>query len=310
MLHKLTSQETIETIIETDGDRWMTAPPATVQDAISENYDGLSAALRAAADYVARHPLDVATRSLRTVASDASMSPATLSRLARQLGFEGYEALREASRAEIGQQAGLLSRKARELQASHDARTADFLDTQTQACLTNLSTLTRFVPRDAIEAAVQALEDARRVIVLGGRSSAGLADYLCYMANWLSPDWRRADIPSASIGQALVDVAPGDVVLVIVKAPFTPRSLKAAELASKAGATVMAITDSHACPTLGHAEHRFILPSDSPQFFPSYAATVVFLEALIGILVARGGDRVQTRIGKLEEQNHALDHLG
>jgi DNA-binding MurR/RpiR family transcriptional regulator len=280
---------------------------ASVQEAISEHYASLTGKQRAAADFVARNPLDVATRSLRRIAAEAAISPATFSRLARQIGFETYEDLREASRAEIGQQAGVLSEKAKRLQAETGAGTQGFLDRQSAACAANIEAQARFLPRDRLEAAAEALHNAARVIVLASRGSAGLADYFCYMGNWISPNWSRAERRGGGVGQSIADLTPGDIVFVIVKVPFANRSMRAAELAAEAGATVMLVTDSHTCPALPHASHRFIVPTDSPQFFPSYAATVVLLETLIGMLVARGGKHVQTRIQKMEEQNQALD---
>lgn len=285
----------------------MAATPETVGDAIGRHYPVLTGKLRDAADYVVRNPLDVASRSLRSVAAQAAVSPATFSRLARQIGFASYEAMREASRTEIGQQTQVFSEKARRLQVENQDTIPHFLDRQAEACIANIDAISKGIPRERMDDAARALRQARRVIVVGGRSSAGLADYFCYMGNWLSADWRRADIPSAGIGQALVDIGPEDVVFVIVKAPFTPRSLHAAESASAKGATVIVVTDSHTCPALTHATHGFILPSESPQFFSSYASTVVFLETLIGMQVAHGGKPVQTRIRELEKQNRDLD---
>ncbi len=285
----------------------MGARSETVGDAIGRHYPVLSGKLRDAADYVVQNPLDVASRSLRSVAAEAAVSPATFSRLARQIGFDSYEAMREASRTEIGQQTQAFSEKARRLQAENSDGVRHFFDRQAEACVANIDATSRLVSRERMDEAARTLGRARRVIVVGGRSSAGLADYFCYMGSWLSADWRRADVPSAGIGQALVDAGPKDVVFVIVKAPFTPRSLHAAESASAKGAIVMVVTDSHTCPALSHATHGFILPSESPQFFSSYASTVVFLEALIGMQVAQGGKPVQTRIRELEKQNRDLD---
>ncbi|MEM8877941.1 MAG: MurR/RpiR family transcriptional regulator [Pseudomonadota bacterium] len=285
----------------------MAAGAASVREAISTHYASLTGKQRSAADFIARNPLDVATRSLRRVAADASISPATFSRLARQIGFPSYEDLREASREDIGQQAGILSEKAKRLQSEAQSGTTGFLGRQSEACVGNIDAQARSFASDKLEAAADALDRARRVIVLASRGSAGLADYFCYMGNWVSPNWSRAERRGGGVGQSLVDLTSDDIVFVIVKVPFANRSVRAAALAAEAGATVMLVTDSHTCPALQHAAHQFIVPTESPQFFPSYAATVVLLEVLIGMLVARGGKQVQTRIQKMEEQNQALD---
>ena len=49
------------------------------------------------------------------------------------------------------------------------------------------------------------------------------------------------------------------------------------------------------------------MPSDSPQFFSSYAATLVLVETIIGMLVARAGPEAMDRIAEVEARNHRLE---
>ena len=72
----------------------MTSDPS-FSDRVAAGYAGLSPQLRRAADFVAANGQEVATRSLRQVSVAAGVTPPTLSRLARALGFDSYEALRE-----------------------------------------------------------------------------------------------------------------------------------------------------------------------------------------------------------------------
>ncbi|NHX27941.1 hypothetical protein HA397_28795, partial [Escherichia coli] len=51
----------------------------TIQEKIAAEYEGLSAKLRDAADFVAENPLDVATRSLRSISASSGLAPATFS---------------------------------------------------------------------------------------------------------------------------------------------------------------------------------------------------------------------------------------
>ena len=67
----------------------------SVEARIARRFDGLSPQLRRAASYVLAHPDEVATHSLRQVSRAAKIAPPTLSRLARALDCESYEAFRE-----------------------------------------------------------------------------------------------------------------------------------------------------------------------------------------------------------------------
>ena len=50
--------------------------------------------LKAAARYVLEHPQDVALLTMREQARQANLQPATMTRFAKHLGLEGYDALR------------------------------------------------------------------------------------------------------------------------------------------------------------------------------------------------------------------------
>ena len=66
----------------------------TLVGRIESAFDTLSGQLQRAARFVADHPAEVAMHSMRRVASQAGVAPATMLRLARRLGLEDYETLR------------------------------------------------------------------------------------------------------------------------------------------------------------------------------------------------------------------------
>lgn len=61
---------------------------------IIDHYPALTPELQRAAAFVLENINDVALISMRTIAHNADLKPATLSRLAKKLGYEGWEALK------------------------------------------------------------------------------------------------------------------------------------------------------------------------------------------------------------------------
>lgn len=282
----------------------------TIEDRISDHYAGLSAKLRTAADYVAAHPVDIATRSLRSVAQTSGVSPATFSRLARVLGYADYEALREAGRAAVGRRLIPFAERARSLQAQ-DRRTtaADLLHDQAQAAVANIAYLEQNISPARLEAAVDALHRAGAVLLVGSMGSAGLVDYFGYQAQWVARNWRVADRGGTSTAAMLLQMGPGDAAFVLTKTPYAARSIQALQAARDRGLTTIAVTDSHASPALPLADHAFVVPTESPNFFSSYAASLVLVETLMTLLLARSGPAAETRILAMEELSRRLgDH--
>lgn len=286
--------------------------PGGISDRVTRHYAELSETLQRAADYVVHNPLNVATRSLRSIAAASGISAPTYSRLARALEYDSYEELREECRKAIGRTMEPFSARARRLQS--DARSAraageDFFERQSRACMANIETQTKMIEAATLEAAVETLNKARRVLIVGGLGSAGIADYFSYLASWFLDNWFVVGRTGFALGTSLARTGPGDVVIILAKSPFAARSIRAAEIASERGAALIVITDSHACPALAQADHRFLVPSESPQFFSSYSATIVLIESIIGMLLARADIDAQARIRDVEAQNHRLEEF-
>ena len=277
---------------------------------LASEYEGLSAKLREAADFVAANPVDVATRSLRSVSASSGLAPATFSRLARALGYDSYESLREQSRHSVGRQVSSFSEKVERLQAEANSNSQPpFLARQASACAANIEALIGKIDMADLTRAVDRLHEARRVLLVGALGSTGIVEYLSYMANFFTDNWFIAGRMGASLGSGLTDMTAEDALIVVTKPPFANRAIRAAQMAAEQGAFVLVMTDTHACPALKHADVSFVVPSESPQFYSSYAATLVLSESIIGMLASRAGPQAKSRIARVEENNRRLAEL-
>lgn len=276
-----------------------------LEDRVSEKYADLSAKLRDAADFVVANQVDVAARTLRSVSAAGNFSPATLSRLARALGFDTYESLRELCRETVSVRSLSFFERAELLKET--SNTAEIMfDRQASACIGNVSKLGETLDRTRLALAVEALANARTVVLFGAFGSTGIVEYMAYLANYFSTNWTLAGRMGSSLGAALSSLTAEDVVLVVTKAPYAARAVRAVEIARQSGSQTIVISDSHACPANKFATFPFIVPSESPQFFSSYAASLALMETIIAMLIARSGDRTLERIRDVERQNESL----
>ncbi len=285
------------------GSRALDAP--SIQDRIAGHYGELSERLRQAADYVVAHEMEVATYSLRAVSGRAGLAPATFTRLSQALGFASYEEMRDLCRAAVGRQTLTFAQRADLLVQEQDGEDAPaFFDRQLAASLNNLSMMGGELDRDRLFDVVKTLNAARQVHLFGAFSSAGLIDYFAYLARYFAKNWRVAGRRGASLSSSLVDLTDEDALIIITKSPYAKQSILAAKMAHEAGAYVFVITDKHSCPALDFASSYFIVPTESPQFFSSYAATLVLIETIVGMLVHRAGKQARARIKEVETLNH------
>lgn len=283
-----------------------TASTASVQASIAENYEQLSDALKLAADFIVNNGFEVATRSLRSIATESELSPSSFSRLARAIGYEDYEQLRDHARDELACSSNQFTTKARQL---HTDAKIPLLPRQVHACVSNIQSLLNDINEDELEAAVDSLATAEKVTIIGSLSSAGFADYFAYLTSWFDGRWCVAGRNGVTLASAIARIRKNDAIIVISKAPYAKRAVLATKMAAERGATVILLTDSHAFPAVKHAKHVFIQKIESPQFFSSYAATLVLIETITGMLLSRAGNQAIDEIQNVVEQNRQLDEI-
>ncbi|MEM6465760.1 MAG: MurR/RpiR family transcriptional regulator [Pseudomonadota bacterium] len=280
-------------------------PDHTLEERVAERYAGLSSQLRKAADYVLAHPLDIASRSLRTISSESEVSPATFSRLSRALGYETFEQMKDISRLSVGRRVVSLSEKAELLRSGNTSQQSMFAQ-QSAACIGNIETFRDRMDDRKLEQAATLLRNAKHVVLVGALASTGIMEYMAYIAQFFAANWSIAGRVGASMGSELAKLGKGDVVFIVTMSPYATRAIGAAKQAREAGADVILVTDALECPGLAHATHGFVVPTDSPQFFSSYAVTIVLIETLIAMIVATSEADVTAAIQKVEANNQLL----
>ena len=249
--------------------------------------------------------MEIATHSLRSVSGMAGLAPATFTRLSQALGFTSYEDMRDLCRDAVDRQSLNFTQRAALLaEEESNGGKKPFLDRQISASMDNLGVMATELDKDRLVQVVEKLNNAREVLLFGAFSSTGIVEYFAYLTRYFAKNWTVAGRAGASLSSAMAGMDPRDVMVIITKTPYAKRSVVAAQMAADAGAYVIVITDKHSCPALKFASTHFIVPTDSPQFFSSYASTLVLIETIVGMLVLRAGPVARKRIEEVETQNH------
>jgi DNA-binding MurR/RpiR family transcriptional regulator len=280
--------------------------PDLLGENLARHFSALSPQLQQAARYVMDHPEDVATHSLRQVAGKSGLTPPTFSRLARAIGYDEYEGLRQDCRDHLKQTRLSLAERAAIMQTDGDVVGDTFADRHIRAAASNIQALIDSLDANRLAEAADAIAGARRVLLVGFMSGGIMLDYLAYMAGLAASNWEVAGKGGKSFASSLAGLDSRDVVIVLSVAPYVRRTVETAQMVSQAGATTVSITDNLESPVLRHADHYFLVPTDSPQFFPSHIAIVALLEVIMGMVVQRLGDGAQKRIDAVEQTSHAI----
>jgi DNA-binding MurR/RpiR family transcriptional regulator len=270
--------------------------PTGILAVLSGELGELSPQVRRAAAYLLDNPGEIAVTSMRGIADAAGVKPNTLVRLARAIGFDGYEELKRPFRQYAAEGTLSFPDRARFLQTisqggSHNSLLADMAG----AALANVETLFTSVDADELKAAADLIDRARRANVLGVGTARTLAENFAYVASMAVEN--VAAIPV--IGLAIDDVArmdSSDVLVAMTFSPYRAEIVEAVRLAVDRSVAVIAVTDSHASPLVPMATHAFVVPNDSPLPFSSNVAATALLETLLAFMVGESGDDVAASI--------------
>jgi DNA-binding MurR/RpiR family transcriptional regulator len=281
---------------------------APLHAAILAAFDRIPRQLQAAARWALDHPQDVALLTVREQAKRAGVVPATMTRLAQRLGFDGYDAVRDLYAENLRRRASsVFSPKAEALVARRKltgeaALAHDLVDTLVH----QLAGLAGPAALGRLAAAVEVLAKASRVFVLGQRSCYPVAFHFAYVFGLAGGAVRLLDGPGGTGSDALRAGRKGDALVAISVKPYTRTTVEITRYAARRGLAVVAITDSAVSPLARQASAAIVVPTESPSFFHTMTPAFAIVEALAALLAAGGGEGALAAVREIEEQMRAL----
>jgi len=282
-----------------------------LQDRIIEAFDGMSGQLQVAARFMLDRPREVALLSMREMARQADVKPATMTRLAKYLGFDGYDAFRDVYAAAMRDGGLGFSRRADEQvekqKLDGDQALAAQMAVSTAAQLKNL---TGIATLDQFTAAAATLSDARRIYCLGMRSSFPVAWHFHYILSLVQDDVHLLDGGGATGIDMLRYMSADDVLLAVSVQPYTRASVEIVDHAVARGLKVIAITDSPVAPVAEAACQLIRIETASPSFLHTMTPALAAAEILAALVTGRGGEKALAALRRTEGQLAAFDtHL-
>ena len=270
-------------------------------------FEHLTPRQQVGARYILDHSQDVALVSMRELSKRAGVPPATMTRLAQRMGFDGFDDLRSLYADSMRRRSDGFADRATELvdrwkAKGESAIGADLCD----AVARQIDGLRTAGNLDAIAAAAQRVAASRRIFTLGQRSSYPVAHHLAYLLGLIGCDARLVDAPGGSGADHLQTAGADDLLIVVTIRPYARASLILTELAAARGVPVVAITDSVLSPIAPHATATLVVGVETPSFFHSMVPAFTTIEVLAALVAAALGTRA---LDALKERERLFDTL-
>jgi DNA-binding MurR/RpiR family transcriptional regulator len=262
----------------------------------------LHPAERRLGEFLCDFPGELASYSGSELADLAQVSKATVSRFIKRLGYDNYEAARRHARAErqTGSRLFLDSAKGKAAAGSIQAHVAQ--------SVSNLEATFVSINEAQLNAVTEAALNARKVWVVGFRSSQAFASYLQWQLTQVIE--QIVAIPGAgqTLGEHLVSLRPQDLVIVVGlrrRVAVTSALLKEIQ---RSRARLLYITDE-GVPPLPSATWHFRCHTLAPGPLFNHVAVAALCHLLATRVIERSGQSGRTRLRGIEALNDSLEEL-
>jgi DNA-binding MurR/RpiR family transcriptional regulator len=262
---------------------------------IRARFDDFSRSQKDVAQYIVDHLDEAAFQTAEELARRANTSSSTVVRFSQALGFEGFPELQQAARDEYRRRpagngdvpaatAPLFSLDHTEFEAALAADHVNVEDTAHKLSRTN------------VEAAIDAIVTADKVLIAGTDQMAFFASYLRHLLMLLD---LRAEIVASPSQEALGRLSRiDDATLVVGLSAGRPHPLitRTMKLARHRKALTLAITDATLSEVARLARVRLYYSSNTPAFVRSHTALLSLIQALAYGVYARDAQQYDVRI--------------
>lgn len=265
---------------------------------IEEAYPKLSKSHKVIAKYVLENYEVAAFLTAAKLGEVTDISVSTVVRFATTLGYEGYPEFQEALQETIK---GKLTATQRMEVAGSQFSDHDLLTTVLQNDRDMIRATLQVVSKEDFEQAADAINNARRIYIVGVRSSAALAHFMYFYFKMVYDDVRLISSNSSSeMFEEMYRIGPEDVCIACSFPRYSKQVLGVVRYAHDRGAKTIAITDNDDAPIAAVSDYKLVAKSNMASFIDSLVAPLSLINALI-ITSARGRQSsVRENLAELE----------
>lgn len=272
----------------------------TIENQMRRALPDLTRAERQLATHILGNYPVAALGSITALAKAAEVSTPTVVRLVQKLGFKGYPDYQHTLRGEV--EAMLVSPLAKHDRWAGGVPDSHILNRFADAVVSNLQATLGQIDHAEFDASAALLADnQRRIFAIGGRITHAMADYFVSLMKVVRSDVTLLSDMSNTWPPALLDMKPGDILLVFDIRRYENSVLQLVELAVEQGAEVILITDRWVSPAAQHARHTLACHIEAPSAWDSTVTILVLVETLLAAVQSLTRDQTEARLKRVED---------
>lgn len=227
------------------------------------------------------------------------VSESTVVRFAVELGYDGYPDMQKAMQDMVLNRLTSFQR----IEVANDRiGNQDVVSTVLQSDIDKLQQTAEMLDREDFKATVKAIQNGKKIYILGARSVAPLASFLGYYLSFMFDNVHVVTASGASeMFEKLIGVQAEDVVFAISFPRYSAATVKGAQYCRTTGAAVIGLTDNRLSPLGQHCDHILLAKSDMVSLVDSLTAPLSVINALL-VALASGREHILEKTFNTLEQ--------
>lgn len=226
------------------------------------------------------------------------VSESTVVRFATEIGFKGYPELQKELQRMIKSKLTAVQRME---VSSNLIGEQDAIKKVLNGDIELIRKTLESISNTEFAKAVDTINNAKRIYILGVRSSASLASFLYFYLNPVFENVVLVDTTSASeMFEQMFRISENDVCVAISFPRYSKQTINALRFINDRGTKIIAITDSDDSPIAEYAHTLLVAKSDMVSVVDSLVAPLSLINALIVAVTFSRREEVYNNFNKLE----------
>ena len=269
-----------------------------ILDILSDRQASFSKGQRRIAQYITESYDKAAFMTANRLGKTVGVSESTVVRFAVDLGFDGYPSMQKAMQEMVLNRLTSVQR----IEVANDRIGGqDVVNMVIQSDMEKLRQTGESLSREEFSAAVNAILNAKRIYILGVRSTAPLAEFLGYYLNYMFNNVHViTGCGTSEMFEKIVGVDASDAVIAFSFPRYSSATTKGAQYCRSTGATVIGITDNRESPLGQSSDHVLCAKSDMVSLVDSLVAPLSVVNALIVAIASKRQKELQHTFATLE----------
>lgn len=253
---------------------------------MDESIRRLSKGHKKIAAYIKENYDKAAFMTAAALGKKVGVSESTVVRFATELGFKGYPELQRALQQMIKSKLTAVQRMEVSQNLIGDG---DIINSVLTGDIELIRETAERTSREDFQKALQEINRAKRIYILGVRSSAALASFLAFYFNLVFDSVVLVDTASASeMFEQMFRIDENDLCIAISFPRYSKQTVNAMRFIADRKAKIIAITDTEKSPIASFANHLLVARSDMASVVDSLTAPLSLINALIvGVTLSR-----------------------